>query len=74
MAAIAAAQQDKKPTIAGYLLATITSTELTGWRFYTGMPDADTIKRDMAQALSADGSFIFKNGADGKTTIYVPKG
>jgi hypothetical protein len=34
------------------------------------MPDPATLKHDMAEALGGDGTPIFRNGADGKTTLY----
>lgn len=72
--AIEASKQGKTVPVEGYLLATITKAEFTGWRFYTGMPDQDVLKRDMAEALGGGGTPIFRNGTDGKTTLFVPKG
>ena len=72
--AIEASKSGKTAPIEGYLLATITKNDFTGWRFYTGMPTASVLMHDMAEALESNGSFIFRNGADGKTSIAVPKG
>ncbi|MDY7526229.1 hypothetical protein [Sphingomonas sp. 10B4] len=73
MKAISASKQGKSATVEGYLLATVTKTEFTGWRYYTGMPDTATLKRDMAEALGGSAAPIFRNGADGKTEIFVLK-
>ena len=73
MKAIAASKQGKSATVEGYLLATVTKTEFTGWRYYTGVPDTATLKRDMAEALVGKAAPIFRNGPDGKTSIFVPK-
>jgi len=73
MKAISASKQGKSASVEGYLLATVTKTEFTGWRYYTGVPDTATLKRDMAEALSNSAAPIFRNGADGKTEIFVPK-
>jgi hypothetical protein len=73
MKALDASKQGKSATVEGYLLATVTKTEFTGWRYYTGMPDTETLKHDMAAALTGSGAPIFRNGADGKTAVFVPK-
>ncbi|MBD8641375.1 hypothetical protein [Sphingomonas sp. CFBP 13733] len=73
MKAISASKEGKSATVEGYLLATVTKTDFTGWRYYTGMPDTATLKRDMVQALGGSAAPIFRNGADGKTQIFVPK-
>lgn len=73
MKAISAPKQGKPATVEGYLLATMTKTEFTGWRYYTGMPDTVTLKRDMAEALGGSTAPIFRNGTNGKTEIFVPK-
>jgi hypothetical protein len=51
----------------------VTKTDFTGWRYYTGMPDTATLKRDMVEALGGSAAPIFRNEADGKTQIFVPK-
>jgi hypothetical protein len=71
--AIEASKQGKPASVDGYLLATVTKTEFTGWRYYTGMPGQEILKHDMAEALSGSGAPIFRNGADGKISIFVPK-
>jgi len=73
MKAINASKQGKSATVEGYLLATVTKTEFTGWRYYTGVPDLATLKHDMAEALTGSTAPIFRNGADGKTAIFVSK-
>lgn len=73
MKAISASKQGKSAAVEGYLLATVTKTEFAGWRYYTGMPDTVTLKRDMAEALGGSAAPIFRNGADGKTEIFVLK-
>lgn len=73
MKAIEASKQGKPGAVEGYLLATVTKTEFTGWRYYTGMPDTAALKRDMGDALAGSLAPIFRNGADGKTAIFVPK-
>lgn len=70
---IAASKLGKPAVVEGYLLATVTKSEFTGWRYYTGVPDPATLKRDMAEALAGSGAPIFRNGADGKTAIFVSK-
>lgn len=70
--AIEASKQGKSATVEGYLLATVTKTEFTGWRFYTGMPDEVTLKRDMAEVLGGGVGPIFRNSADGKTSLFLP--
>lgn len=77
MKALMAAQQQPgaKPPVApteGYLLATVARDEVTGWIYYTGMPDADTLKHDMAEMLAGHGHPIFRSHANGKTDIFVP--
>ncbi|UAK25543.1 hypothetical protein [Sphingomonas nostoxanthinifaciens] len=74
MKAIDAAKAGKAAPTEGYMLATIGKSDLTGWRFYTAMPNVTVLKHDMAQALAGDGAPIFRNGADGKTALFVPKG
>ncbi|HEX4739078.1 MAG TPA: hypothetical protein VH331_16115 [Allosphingosinicella sp.] len=59
--------------VEGYLLATVTKSDVTGWVYYTGMPDAATLKHDMAEVLAGNGHPIFRAGADGKTDLFVPK-
>jgi hypothetical protein len=71
MKAISASKQGKSASIEGYLLATVTKTEFTGWRYYTGMPDTASLKRDMADALGGSAVPIFRNGANGNTEIFV---
>jgi hypothetical protein len=60
--------------VEGYLLATVTRSDVTGWIYYTGMPDAATLKHDMAAVLAGSGNPIFRAGADGNTALFVPKG
>lgn len=72
--AVAAQQQGKSAQVEGYLLATITTGDFTGWRYYTGMPDPATLKHDMADVLSHKGSPIFQSGSDGKINLFVPNG
>ncbi len=71
--AIEALKQGKTAAVDGYLLATITKKDFTGWRFYSGMPAPDVLKHDMAEALGGGGTPIFQNGANGKTSLFVPK-
>lgn len=73
MKAIEASKVGKAATVEGYLLATVTKTDFTGWRFYTAMPDVVTLKHDMAEALAGRATPIFSNGADGKTSLFVSK-
>jgi hypothetical protein len=75
--AFMAPQQPGKPAqaqVEGYLLATVTNRDVTGWVYYTGMPDAAILKHDMAEMLAGNGHPIFRAGADGKTSIFVPNG
>ena len=60
--------------VEGYLLATVAKDGVTGWIYYTGMPDAAILKHDMAEVLTGNGRPIFRAGADGKTNIFVPRG
>lgn len=71
--AISASKEGKSATVEGYLLATVTKTDFTGWRYYIGMPDTATLKHDMVAALGGSAAPIFYNGAGGKTEIFVPK-
>lgn len=71
--AIAASKEGKSAQVEGYLLGTITKSDFTGWRYYTGMPDSGTLKHDMVDALAAKGRPIFRSGSDGKTNIFVPQ-
>lgn len=71
--ALEASKAGKAATVDGYLLATVSRTDFTGWRFYTAMPDTATLKADMASALGGGTNPIFRNGADGKTSLFVPK-
>jgi hypothetical protein len=73
MKAITAQKQGKSAQVQGYLLATITPSDFTAWRYYTGMPDPGTLKRDMGDALAGRGNAIFQSGADGKVNLYIPK-
>lgn len=59
--------------IEGYMLAVVTKSDVTGWRFYTGMPEIEILKHDMAEALNGQGTPIFRN-TNGKTEIFLPKG
>jgi hypothetical protein len=70
--AIEASKQGKAAPVEGYLLATLTKNDFTGWRYYTGLPDPEVLKHDMADVLRGGGTPIFRNGADGKTSIFVP--
>ncbi|MBU3077616.1 hypothetical protein [Sphingomonas quercus] len=72
--AIEASRAGKPGTVEGYLLATITASDLTGWRFYTGMPSPETLRHDMAEVLAGGASPIFRNGTDGNTSLFVHKG
>jgi len=38
------------------------------------MPDPATLKHDMADALTGNGSPIFSSGNDGKIMLFTPKG
>jgi hypothetical protein len=69
---IEASKQGKQAPVEGYLLATITKTDFTGWRYYSGLPDQIVLKRDMAEILGGGATPIFRNGADGKTAIFMP--
>ena len=71
---IDSAKTGKAATTEGYVLATVSKADLIGWRFYTAMPDVAELKHDMAQALTGGEAPIFRNGADGKTALFIPKG
>lgn len=71
--AIASAKTSTAVPIEGYMLAVVTKKDFTGWRFYTAMPATGILRTDMAEALSGKGTPIFRNGADGKTVIFVPQ-
>jgi hypothetical protein len=73
MKAIDSAKTGKAATIEGYMLATVTRNDLTGWRFYTAMPDVTVLKHDMTEALAGGATPMFRNDAGGKTAIFVPK-
>lgn len=69
-----ASAQPGKPgqaQIEGYVLATVTKSDVTAWVYYTGMPDAAILKHDMADVLAGNGHPIFRAGADGKMSIFV---
>jgi hypothetical protein len=75
--AFTAAQQPGKPaqaTVVGYMLATVTKGDVTGWIYYSGMPDAATLKHDMADVLAGKGRPIFRTRADGKVELFVLRG
>ena len=57
--------------VQGYFLATIDKSGLTGWRYYTGMPDTDTLQRDMQQALIGAGRPIFKRDSEGNIRLFM---
>ncbi|WP_442678223.1 hypothetical protein ACSBM8_11850 [Sphingomonas sp. ASY06-1R] len=73
MKAIEASKQGKSAPVEGYLLATLTKSDFTGWRYYTGLPDPEVLKHDMAEVLGGGGTPIFRNGADGKTSLFLPE-
>ena len=56
----------------GFLLATITKDSLTGWRYFTGMPDSVTLKLEMSEALAGRGRPIFRSSAGGTMSITLP--
>ena len=60
--------------VEGYLLATVTKGDVTGWIYYTGMPDQAVLRHDMAEVLAGNGHPIFRAGTGGSTTLFVPKG
>jgi hypothetical protein len=74
MKALQASKEGKSGSVEGYLLATVGKGDFTGWRYYSGVPDAATLKHDMAEVLTGGASPIFRQGADGKTMLFVPKG
>jgi hypothetical protein len=69
--ALTAPGKDKSAQTEGYLLAIVTKRDFTGWRYYTGMPDAATLKHDMADALAGKGNAIFRS-TGGKVTLFTP--
>ena len=71
--AVEASKQGKSAPVEGYLLATVTRINLTGWRYYTGMPDETVLKHDMAEALGGGAPPIFRQSSDGKTEVFVTK-
>ena len=72
--AIDASKQGKAAEIDGYLLATITKNDFTGWRYYTGIPDQATLVRDMGDALGGVSTPLFRDDtATGKASIFVTK-
>ena len=71
--ALEASKEGRTAPVEGYLLATVTKHDFTAWRFYTGMPDEATLKRDMSEVLAGGASPIFRNEADGKTSLFVPR-
>ncbi len=56
--------------VEGYFLATIDKSGITGWRYYTGMPDASTLQHDMQQALVGAGKPIIKLN-EGKIQLFM---
>ena len=73
MRAIEASKQGKTVSVDGYMLATVSKTDFIGWRFYTGVPDEILLKHDMDEVLSGNGTPIFRNSADGKTSLFLSK-
>lgn len=71
--AIDRAGAGKAAAIESYLLVTGTDTDLTGWRYYAGMPEVAVLKRDRADASAGRIGAMFRNGADGRTTLFVPR-
>lgn len=69
---LSAKDPSKAGPIDGFLLATISNDTLTGWRYYTGMPDTLTLKREMTEALAGRGRPIFRSAANGTMNIVLP--
>lgn len=72
MDAIDASKQGKTASVAGYMLATVSKDDFTGWRLYTGVPNQATLAADMAAALDGKLRPIFRNNSNGKgTQLFV---
>jgi hypothetical protein len=74
MKAIGASKQGKSATVEGYLLATVTRTEFTGWRYYTGMPDTATLKRTWLRPWAAAPLRFSEMGLTAKRRYSYPSG
>lgn len=72
MEAIEASKQGKTASVSGYMLATVSKNDFTGWRLYTGVPNQATLAADMVAALGGTMRPIFRNdGRSGKTDLFV---
>jgi len=69
---LSAKDPKKSGAIDGFLLATVSEDSLTGWRYFTGMPDPATLKREMSEALAGRGRPIFRSAASGTMNIILP--
>lgn len=69
---LSAKDPSRSGAIDGFLLATISNDTLTGWRYFTGMPDTPTLKREMSEALAGRGRPIFRSAANGTMNITLP--
>jgi len=58
------------PPIDGYMLATITRQDLTGWQYYSAIPDDDVLGAAIKSALEGGLKPIFRNEGQ-QTKIFV---
>jgi hypothetical protein len=58
---LAAAQQKQKPPVDGYLLATVSGDDITGWRLYTAIPADAVLETDIGAALAGRDRFLFRS-------------
>ncbi|WP_294390022.1 hypothetical protein [uncultured Sphingomonas sp.] len=56
----------------GSLTATLSRKDRTGWHHHTGMPDPVAWKRDMAGTPDGTATPVFRIGAQGKGSIFMP--
>jgi hypothetical protein len=70
--AIASSKLGKTAPISGYMLATLSKDDFTGWRLYTGIPNQVSLSADMMAALSGKMQPLFRNNTrTGKTELFV---
>lgn len=71
---LASAKTGRAAQSEGFMLAVVTKANLIGWRFYTAIPDAAVLRRDMADALAGTSQPIFRTTAGNRTTIFMHHG
>ncbi|WP_267383095.1 MULTISPECIES: hypothetical protein [unclassified Sphingomonas] len=72
IAAMEASKQGKSAGVSGYMLITLDKHTITGWRFYTGLPNQEVLVADITAALTSGLPRLFAiDNATGKSSIFV---